>query len=360
MAMSLLQIYEKVLGTIVPFDDYREPNMDYFIFPNETFGVYAYQALPATVDSATLDAFRNGDANDLRTVIEANGMQLRYLRVSWNEEGNRVTDMVVGVVVAATMPRDVNGNNLVKVMKYIGWFNNLISKLSMPWKVYVLVQKPQTQVQQTSYRWVWDAVSAPYELSSLTGFPSPPSVDEVRSHFVNDGKVDQALGEFVRRMLNEGYQITLLGYQVGICYETVRTWQYRDHTYAEYRTHTRLSVEYLSSPELSLSNGRPIRLIAPILVNIIYAIIAAIVVGALGYFAITNLTTQQVITEDYGWVLNQETGVWEWKVIKRTTETGPPEWWGTVFTTLALGAVAIVGAVIIIPPVIRSLRTERE
>jgi len=346
----LLQTYEKELGTTVPFDDYREPSMGYYIFPDETFGIYAYQAIAATVDSATLNAFRNGSANDLRTVIEANGMQFRYLRISWNEEGNRVTDLVVGVVVTATSPMNINGNRLVDVMHYIGWFHNLISKLVMPWKAYVFVQKPQTTAE-TSYRWVWDAVSAPYQLSSLTGFPSPPSVDEVRTHFINDGQVDAALGKFVRDMLDEGYQITLLRYQVGICYETVRTWQYRDRTYAEYRTHTRLSVEFLSD------TGLPISLeFWSVLAVAIGKAILFIIIGAAIFYALTNLTQTQKITEEYGWVQNPETGEYEWKPVKRTTETGPPEWWSTVF----IGAIAIIGAVIVIPPVIKALTREKE
>jgi len=346
-----LPLVVKETGTPVNFVTFKDVALNKFIFPDEVFGIYAYQGYPVTVDAATRNAFANGNLADLQNVISANGMQLQYMRISWNEEvagpNYYITDLVVGVLVKATSSMDITANRLTKALSYVGWYKNLISKLVMPWKVYV-IDLP-TGIAQNFNRWSWDAVSAPFQLSSLSGTPSPPPVDEVRGHFVTDGQVDSAMGKFVLQMLDQGYQVTLLGYQVSIGFETVRTWQSGNRTYAEYRTQTRLGVDFTSNPEIVMATKYQ-ALIAPVvlaaIVTVIKYIIAAIAISAIGYFAIQALITKETVVEHIEEYYDANGNLVR-RVIDRETKKEPADWVGPVIAAVGILGVIIVAAVVL-------------
>jgi hypothetical protein len=346
-----LPLVVKETGTPVDFVTAKDVALNKFIFQDEVFGIYAYQGYPVTVDSATRNAFANGNLADLQNVVSANGMQLQYMRISWNEEvagpNYYITDLVVGVVVKATSPIDISANRLLKALSYVNWYKNMILKLVMPWQVYVL--DLPTGIAQNFNRWSWDAVSATFQLGSLSGTPSPPSVDEVRGHFITDGQVDSAMGKFVLQMLDQGYQVTLLGYQVSIGFETVRIWQYRDRSYAEYKTHTRLGVDFTSNPEIVMATEYQ-ALIAPAvlaaIVLVIKYIIIAIAASAIAYFAIQALITQETVIEHIEEYYDAD-GKLVRRVIDRTTEKKPANWVGPVIAAVGILGVIIVAAVVL-------------
>ena len=348
-------------GTSVNFVTFKDVDLNKFIFQDEIFGVYAYQSYPVTVDAATRNAFANGNLADLQSVISANGMQPQYMRISWNEEvagpNYYITDLVVGVLVKATSSIDITANRLTKVLSYVGWYKNLISKLVMPWQVYV-IDLP-TGIAQNFNRWSWDAVSATFQLSSLSGTPSPPSVDETKNHFIYDknggNMVDSAIGEFARKMLDGGYQVTFLGYSVGIGYETVRIWQYRDRSYAEYKTHTRLSVDYTTNPEILSS-----KTLVPQL--IIQAAAAAIIIlaGLIGtgiFFALNQMNTEEITTEHIEEYYDANGNLVR-KVIDRTTQKTTTNWLQPVVAIVGIVAVIVVAAVVL-PRVLPERRREQ-
>ena len=189
---------------------------------------------------------------------------------------------------------------------------------------------------ETKNRWVWKAVSSPFQLSSLSGFPDPPSIEEVKQRFLEDGQVDTAIGEFVTSMLDEGYTITLLGYEVSIEFECTRTWSHKDHDFAEYKTHTTLAVDFKSDPECLLTES-PLVITTGLIVAVGKAI-AWILVGVGVYFAFRNLTTTHKEYEKWGYVKNPDTGEYEWKIIEKGSEDKPPveAWSGIVIIIIAL------------------------
>ncbi len=371
----------KETGTPVDFTHSREIDLQKFCFLDMTFGMYAYQGAPVIVDAATRDAFVNGNLEDLQVGLTGQGMPIQYMRISWNEsregENYRITDMVVGYVVKVSGTINTGPAYAIDALKKVEWFNNLISKLIMPWKAWELLEIPITEV---TYRWIWGAKSDTFVMWARLGedIPPPPPIDETRSHFVTDGNIGQALGEFVRSMLDSGYEVTILGYKVHIAYERIKLIRELFPKYRwgwVYRTHTRLSVDYRTSPEVALARLRPrrARLIAPV---IAYAIAAAIIIITAGvtaglFLALQNLTTTERGSQIMGpvpvpgtgeWVTDPETGEpvwtgdWEWGVVEESWEKGPPDWWADVIPTVVLGALIIFGAVIVVPPIIRSFR----
>lgn len=358
LVLPKLGLMKKEAGAPVDFSQGREINLQMYTFRDDIIGLYAYQGAPVTVDKATRDAFVNGNLVDIINQAAGQGMQIQYVRVTWNEEarGNNyyITDLVVGVVAKVTRDYNTGPAYLIDALQAIGWYNQLISRLHMPWKSWLLLQSTRT----TNFtRWVWEARSGVWSRQTLIALPipDPPPVDEVAAHFVTDGNVDEALGAFVRKALDDGYTITLLGYRVQICYE--RSNEIREglkHGY-NYRTHTRLSVEFTTNPELGTMTKRS--LVIPLFVWGAVAI-AILMLGAAAYAFLTNLSTETETYENWGWVQNPETGKWEYRVVSRGTKTGPPEWWGGVVTTISIVAI-LVGAVIVVPKLL-SLRREKE
>ena len=353
---------EKVWGTPVDFSQAREIALQMYTFRDDVFGIYAYQGAPVTVDSIVRDAFVNGNLADLVSQASGQGMAIQYVKISWNEtmQGGRyyITDLVVGVVAKPTRDFNTGPAYLIDALKAVWWYDQLISKLYMPWKSWLLLTPTQTG---TYHSWTWEAVSGTWGKSAPLGqpIPEPPSIDEVKSHFINDGKVAEGLGEFAKKMLDEGYTVTLLGYRVQICYERSPHMQFGYYHYYQYRTHTRLSVDFTTQPEITeLEVVRLVPLFVWGAIAIAIIIIAAYL-GASAYQFLNNMSTQTETYEKWGWVQNPETGEWEYKITEQGTKTGPPEWWSYVIPIVVIG-VAVVGAVLVIPPIVRAFRPEKE
>ncbi len=341
----------KETGTPVDFTNARDIDMQKYTFQDDFFGVYAYQGTPVMVDATTRDNFANGNLNDLQNQATEQGMPIQYIRISWNEtyygmvQGYLITDLVVGVVSRGARIFNIGPTYLVNALKAIGWFNQLISKVSMPWKAWELLQTPNRT--ESFNRWNWDAISAPWSKSAPIGqpIPDPPATSEVVSHFVSEGKVSEALGKFVQEIIDKGFQCTVLSYKVQVCYERrpiPSTGYY--HGY-QYRTHTRLSIDFQTNAEVLDPFFTPIVIVA--LGKIIALIIAALLVGAGIYFALQNLTTTEETYEKWEWVQNPDTGDWEWKPVETGSKKAPPDWWGTVFTIVGIVGVIVVAAVVV-------------
>lgn len=342
-----LGLMKKEAGTPVDFSQGREIDLQMYTFRDDIIGLYAYQGVPATIDRETRNAFVNGNLADILNQAAGQGMNIEYIRITWNEtaQGNNyyITDLVVGVVAKVTRDYNTGPAYLIDALKAIGWYNQLISKLSMPWQSWLLLQTTRT----TPFtRWVWEAKSDVWGKSAGIGqpIPDPPPVSEVRGHFVDDGNVDEAIGAFVRRALDDGYTLTILSYKVDICYERVYYVYQGMHGYS-YRTHTRLSIDFTTGTELGAMAKRSFAI--PLFVWAAVAI-AIIILAAGGFFALQNLTTETETWQKWGWVQNPETGDWEYKVVEEGTKTGPPEYWGTVLT--AIGVVSVLALTVIIVP----------
>lgn len=356
-----LQIKET--GTTVDFTNAREINTQKYLFQGDVFGVYAYQGFPVTVSASVRDAFANGSLSDLLNQASGQGMPIEYIRISWNEtqQGSNyyITDLVVGAVSKSTGYINIGSAYLINALKAVSWFNQLISKLYMPWKAWELLQETQTQVPFR--RWTWDAKSSGWGLSAPIGspIPNPPSMDELVSKFKEKGNIDAALGEFARKMLDGGYTVTLLSYKVQVCLQ--RSPEIRQpggyfHGYI-YTTHTRLTVEYKTDPEI-MTAAETRSLIGWIVFCIgvaVIVMISALAAGVIVWF--NNISTETTVDEQIVEYIDPVTGQVVRRVIDRKTTTAPPEWWGTVIAAVSILGIIIVAAVVL-PRILPSGRRE--
>jgi hypothetical protein len=184
--------------------------------------------------------------------------------------------------------------------------------------------------------------------------PSPPTNDEVRSHFIADGQVDTAIGQFVRNMLDNGYTVTIHRYSVECNVVYLRTYgfpmfmplRYQD----VYKTEVAFQLDYTTDPSVWQSP------IAPIIIIALAIAISLIIVAVGVYFALINLTKQtethtqtETITNNgdvpINFTLSDGTVVTipahsSYTYTKTETTTGPPNWWAPVITII--GVVAVV------------------
>lgn len=367
----------KETGTPVDFTKAREISMQMYTFQDDVFGIYAYQNAPVTVNSAVRDAFLNGNLDELLNQAAGQGMQIQYTRITWNEtaQGNNyyITDLAVGVVAKATREWNTGPAYLIEALNAVSWFNQLISKVYMPWKAWLLL----TSLHDLSYyTWDWEAVSE--EWSKFTNIweplPDLPSTLEVQSHFVNDGKIDEGLAKFLRGMIDGGYTTTLLGagYRTQVCYQrsqeivAIYTHGYR------YRTHTRLSVDFTTDPAIMASP------LAPIVAALIVKLIAIIVAGVVVYALLKDLFTESTtVTDHFKQTFDNPTdqpvtytlpdgtkvtipphGTYTYEGTHTESTTGPPDWWGNVLTIIGVVGIIVV-AVVVVPKLIPK-RKEKE
>jgi hypothetical protein len=351
-----LALQVKETGTPVEHVSAKDLDLQFYAFRDDLFGIYAYQSEPVIVDSATRDAFLNGSLADLETQAYGQGMEVQYAIISWNEtaqaDGYYITDLVVGAVVRVIRDYNTGPAYLIDAFKAVGWYNQMVSKMSMPWQSWLLLTPSSTRTDLMT--WSWEAVSGAWIRRAPIGTtpPGPPSIDEIKSYFWVDGEGDRALGEFVRKMVNEGYQTTILGYKIDACYERSILLQSQIENYYLYKTHTRLTVDFVTNPIVPLS-GAPMRLLP---VGVWLAIAAAVIIisSALAagvYEFLRGLTTTR--EETYGWVYNPNTGEWEWKLTGVKEE--PPWWWSIVIPIVIVGTVAVIG-VYVLPSAIKAYK----
>ena len=341
----------KETGTTVDFINAREVSTQKYLFQGDTFGIYAYQGAPVTVSASVRDAFLNGNLSDLLNQASGQGMPIQYIRISWNEtpQGSNyyITDLVVGVVSIPTGYVNIGPAYLIDALKAVSWFNQMISKLYMPWKAWELLQETQTQVPFR--RWTWDAKSSGWALSAPIGspIPDPPSSSELVAKFKEKGNIDAALGTFARKMLDGGYTVTLLGYKVQVSLQRsheIRSGYLHGYTYT---THTRLTVEYKTDPEV-MTAGETRSLIGWIAFCIGVAIIVmASALGAAAIIWFDNMSTETTVDEQIVEYIDPDTGQVVRRVIDRTTTTAPPDWWAPVLAIVGIVGVVIVAAVVL-------------
>ena len=337
----------KETGTTVDFANSREIVLQKRTFQDDVFGIYAYQSAPVTVDAATRNNFANGNIADLQNQASGQGMPIQYIRISWNEtqQGTSyyITDLVVGVVSKVNRNFNTGPAYLIDALKAIGWFNQLIVKVSMPWKAWLLL----TPTRNTAYNsWGsesvsdWKSVSKPI----TEALPDLPTSDVTLAILRQEGKFDDALGQFAVQMLDKGYTVTLLGYNLSVCFEKTPTtrppggyiWGY------QYKLHVRFTWDFTSNPDITVQQSNRLFIWT---VPIILAICAGIAIIATVVIVSYNLTH-----EDSSYVKYDANG----NVIETGSKSGPPDWWSGVIQNIAIVAV-IIGGLITVAVVIPKL-----
>jgi len=359
-----LTLQTKQVGTTVDFTNSSEIKMRKYLYPNDVFGIYAYQSSPATVNAATRNNFVNGNIADLQTQANTQGMPIQYMTITWNEtqQGDNyyITDLVVGAISKVTGNINMQPAQLVTALNATAWFKQFISKINMPWKTWLLLTPTRTLAYN---RWSeemvsdWKSISKPMDQA----LPDPPSSEETLAKIRTEGQFDSALGQFSVQMLDKGYTVTLLGYDLAICYEKGQVirqpggymWGY------QYRLHVRFSWDFTSNPDITVEQSNRLFVwTVPIILAICAGIAAIAAVTILSY----NLSHEESRYVKYGWVQNPETGEWEWKITEEGNDSGPPDWWSEVIQNLGTVALIIgglVAAVVVIPRIIPKRKEEK-
>ena len=362
----MLQIKET--GTPVDFTQGAELNLQNYLYMNDVFGVYTPQKSPITIDAATRNALVNGDLIDLQAQASAQGMEIQYLRISWNEtqtdQGDYyITDFVVGVVAKVTRDFNTGPAYLIDALKKVEWLDQILSKISTEWKSWLLIKATRSE----SYKTFQEVLVSDWEyLSSNIGTPLPslPSATAVKNQILQEGAFDESLGAFVVKMLDEGYVITMFGYRVQVCFEKGEA--YRSSTYTrtyKYRVHIRFAWDFVSTPDFDIVTGtttfEPFTITTTFIFGLI-ALVGAIIIGTVFTYNLTRTESGYIIWEVLrdadGNPIFDENGDPILYPGEEGWETGPPDWWKDVATTAVVGAIIIAGLVIIVPPVIKSLR----
>ena len=351
-------------GTIVDFTNSREINTQKYLFQDDIFGIYAYQSAPVTIDAATRNGFANGNIADLQNQANEQGMPIQYIRLSWNEtqQGSSyyITDLVVGVVSKVTRNFNTGPAYLINALKAIGWFNQLISKVGMPWKAWLLL----SPTRNTAYNnWGSESVSNwKSVVKPITEvLPDLPTSEATLVLLRQEGKFDDALGQFAVQMLDKGYTITLLSYNLSVCFEKTLTirqpggyfWGY------QYRLHVRFSWEFTSNPDISVAESSRLFIWT---IPIILAICAGVAAFAVSVLVAYNLTHEDssyvkydVLRDANGNPILDENGNPIIIPVEQGSKSGPPDWWSGIIQNVAIVALIIGGlvtAVVVIPRLI--------
>lgn len=350
----------KETGTTVDFTQGRPLPITYYAFRDDVVGILATQKVPVTIDAATRDAFLNGNLTDVVNQTWSQGMQTEYAVFSWNEtaqNGNYViTDCRIGIVAKITRDYNAGSAYLIDCLKAVPWTNSMLSKLSMfthdVWQAWLLIPPPAYSGTKF-FSSTWDSTSgAWYKGAPIGSEVVDPTNVELFNYFLTHGNLDVAIGAFVRKFLDMGYNCTVLGYKAVVCLEEKGPIPVPGQPYYVqklYHTHTRLTIDYTTdAPEPTVGDAKAL---FPVIIA--QAIVALIIIVAIGLASgveqwFNNMSKEETTDEEFGWVQNPGTGEWEWVVVSRKKTTAPPDWWGYVIPIVALMGIG-AGVYLIVP-----------
>lgn len=359
----------KETGTPVDFANAREIKLQKYTYQDDVFGIYAYQSEPVTIDATTRDIFANGSLADLQNQATGQGMPTQYIKISWNEtqQGNNyyITDLVVGVVSKVTRNFNTGPAYLIDALKAVSWFKQFIAKVGMPWKAWLLL----ISTRNTAYNnWGsesvsdWKSVAKPVTES----LPDLPTSEETLAILRQEGKFDDALGQFAVQMLDKGYTVTLLGYNLSVCFEKTPTirlpfiWGYR------YKLHVRFTWDFTSNPDVSVEQSNRLFIWT---IPIILAIVAAVTFFAVAVIVSYNLTHEEssyvkydVLRDSNGNPIYDSNGNPIIVPTEKGNSSGPPDWWSGVIQNVVIAGLVIGGiilAVVVVPKLLPK-RKEKE
>ena len=370
-----MTLQTKETGTTVDFNKgIIIKDLNRLLYRDEVVGIMAYQSAPVTIDSATRDACVNGNVSDLVTQAGGQGMTIRYAVISWNEtsqaNGYYITDFRIGVV--AQMSRDYNVGTayLVDALKAIPWLNQIMSKMSLPWQGWLLLNfvrdnalpyKRLMEETQSQEKWVGYPVG--------TTPPALPDVSTIKAEIMAQGDFNTAFGKFTTELLSKGYSVTYPtnAYGMDICLYQSPIGMVPGNPYARsyyYVVHARFWWDYTTNPDYTAdATLEPFTITAAFLLALA-AIIGAAICGGIVAYNLTHTRTDYVEMDyvknaDGSPYIDPATGKPVFYPKKTGSSEGPPDWWGKLIQNVAIVAV-IIGGLITAAVVIPKLSSTRK
>jgi hypothetical protein len=360
--MPLLQ--RKEIGTTVDFTKGIEiTNFQRYMYRDDVVGILAYQSIPATINATIRDAFLNGNLADVQTQAAGQGMLVRYVETSWNEtaQGNNylITDFVVGVVFQVTRDYNTGPAYMVDALKAIPWFNQFMSKTSLPWKGWQLL----SPTRAGSYNhWVEESVSDFIVAGSPINEPPPelPDAVIVKAQIMSQGNFQNAFGTFTTNMLEKGYSVTFPAnsYGIDICYEKTVTGAIPGQPYYHgyyYKVHVRFWWDFTTVPDFTTTQGAKLQFLTTAFILWLIIIIGGLMIVGVAVYNLTHTRSEYTkwgpLLDANGNPILDSNGNPIIIPVQTGSQEGPPDWWGFVVPIIALiGAGAAVYVILKIIP----------
>ncbi|MCJ7630847.1 hypothetical protein MUP77_00375 [Candidatus Bathyarchaeota archaeon] len=324
-------------------------------------GVYAYQPSPA---STTID-LNALDLNAIKASMDKGNLTVKYMRLSWNQTGTTVTDFVFGLVADIKHP-------LSFVDAWASFPANLVAAftvLNFTGNDFQLFLLGATQAN-SSYTWTWEAFSKEY-----VTYGTIPTDADLSAALEGTGKIGEALAALTAKASENGVTVTIRTYTITtLKAEYLRTesggYQGVDKDY--YRTHLVLTVDFdTDKPVMGSPLGSAITIGIAVAIGVIGLLTG---IGILLY--LQGLVTYKSEVQQRTVLTNDSDEPQTFVLPDGTTVTVPPHStyeysktestegggasWIAQLPLIIIGIGAIIVAVVVIPPIIRSFRSEKE
>lgn len=332
-------------GTQISFTAGDKVALDVSALQEQHIGIVGTQRVAGNVDAATvamLNSFTQQNLADNATFIgQKASCTINYMRLSWNLNGSTVTDLVIGLVATIDKVPN-NGQNLINAVLFD----------PSPLK-YLLDQIPQ--LAYDAYIIGTPPIGTYHYVISATSEATQQVLDsEIVREF---GSKENALAEFRNAFLANLQNATQQsfsekGYTVNVVSAQILDIHWIEKSiYGTIYPSSALSVTY----EVTLDSNVPFQNspIAPLVLAAIILIIKFLIVAAVAvtvsYLIIQMLKSMVTKTwtskqTTYGWVLNPNTGEWEYLPISTKEESGTaPDLGGE--TIFIIGAVIVIVAI---------------
>lgn len=272
-------------------------------------GIYGYQSMAGT----TTVNLNMVDLNAVKAAYERSGnIVIKYMKLSWNQSGSTITDLVFGWV--ADLKHSTSVNDLWNYAP--ADLTKAVTDLQMvsqgDFKVYLL---GATQANNT-YTWTWESYSEEYQV--VTG--GAPTEATLRTSLEATGKIPEALNTLKSEASKGGVTITIRAYNITtLKAEYLRTegGGYQGVPKDIYRTHLVLAVNFDTDKPIM---GSPI---LPIIIVAIGFAVAVFIVGIGVAFYFYNMSSYKSTVEQRTVLTNNSDQTQTYKLPDGTTVTIP-------------------------------------
>ena len=340
-------------GVQVPFTAADKVNLLTVALQGQNIGIVGLLRVPGTVDAPTVSMLNNFTQQNLTGIATKIGTDssttIKYMKMSWNLSGSRITDLVIGLVATInTVPN--NGQDLINAVMVWGQLPYLLNQIPpLGWDSYIIGNPPVGTYHQTITVTVESENTVPLS-TIISDYGSEQSaIDSWRNKIIAGVQA-----QYTGKLAEQGITATVIS-------ATVLNMQLiKDSNNNCKLTITMEIVADTNKPILDETLGIH-QLLAPIVIALIIIAIIAIVAATaiVADDILTKMVTKTVtITEKtYGWIVDEVTGARYWGVVKETTktETGPD--YGGILM-LAVGGVVLIGGLYVVAKLVSGRKKE--
>ena len=339
-------------GTEVPFTAGDKVGILTVALQGQNIGIVGILRVPGTVDALTISMLNNFTQQNLTGIATKIGTDssttIKYMKMSWNLSGSRITDLVIGLVVTInTVPN--NGQDLINAVMVWGPLQYLLSQIPpLGYDAYIVGTPPVGTYHQTITLTVSTDKSIP--LSSIISEygTEQQAKDTIRNQILAD-----AQAKYKQALADQGYEANVISVTI-LNMEFIK----------DQNNNCKLSI----TMELVVDTNKPMleNTLSTTKTFLFWFIIIAIVIIILAisvpillfdWFKSMTTKTATVTEKKYGWIVDPVTGARTWGVISESTstETGPD--YGGILM-VAIGGVVLIGGLYVVSKLVSGRKKE--